>query len=250
VTDSTIAGNSAGAGGSNGSGDGGGGAGLADNEATVNVTNSTVSGNSTGNGNLSGSFSIGGPGGGIFVGSGTLNVTNSTIAGNSTGANFNSLVANLGTGGGIWADSGVMTVTDSTIAKNTLGSGGLVGGYVASSSTVVLKNTLLAANAGENCNGTPANGSTHNMADSSGCGATFTQKTAAQINLGPLQNNGGPTLTMALRFPSAAIDAGDNASCPEADQRGLPRPRGLGCDVGAYEFQSVLNVLFLPLVRR
>ncbi|MDQ2998330.1 MAG: right-handed parallel beta-helix repeat-containing protein, partial [Chloroflexota bacterium] len=49
----------------------------------------------------------------------------------------------------------------------------------------------------------------------------------------PLQNNGGPTLTQALLAGSAALDAGSN--CTLADQRGVPRPQGSACDIGAYE---------------
>lgn len=54
--------------------------------------------------------------------------------------------------------------------------------------------------------------------------------------LGPLTNNGGPTLTMALRPGSPAINAGDNASCPPTDQRGVPRPFAGACDIGAFEY--------------
>ena len=63
--------------------------------------------------------------------------------------------------------------------------------------------------------------------------------------LGPLQNNGGPTQTMALPSGSPAIDAGNAAGCThgmgnllKADQRGMPRPYkedSGGCDIGAYE---------------
>ena len=53
--------------------------------------------------------------------------------------------------------------------------------------------------------------------------------------LGPLADNGGPTQTMALLAGSPAIDAGSNAHCPETDQRGIIRPRGLRCDIGAFE---------------
>ena len=42
-------------------------------------------------------------------------------------------------------------------------------------------------------------------------------------NLGPLQNNGGSTQTMALKVGSLAIEAGDNSLLPPTDQRGLPR---------------------------
>src|SRR5262249_36815995 len=53
--------------------------------------------------------------------------------------------------------------------------------------------------------------------------------------LGPLQNNGGPTQTMALLLHSPAIDAGDSmaSGLPSTDQRGYPR---IGtADIGAYE---------------
>jgi hypothetical protein len=66
--------------------------------------------------------------------------------------------------------------------------------------------------------------------------------------LGPLQNNGGPTATMALLSGSPAIDAGNPTGCTDGqghllktDQRGRPRPDTediSGCDMGAYERQS------------
>jgi hypothetical protein len=56
----------------------------------------------------------------------------------------------------------------------------------------------------------------------------------------PLPANGGPTLTQALLFGSPAIDARDRANCPDTDQRGVVRPQGASCDIGAYESQSRL----------
>ena len=61
--------------------------------------------------------------------------------------------------------------------------------------------------------------------------------------LGPLQNNGGPTKTHALLAGSPAIDHGDNANLPPADQRGIGFARkkdGNGdgivvVDIGAFE---------------
>ncbi|NNC99145.1 MAG: hypothetical protein HKN85_03085 [Gammaproteobacteria bacterium] len=50
-----------------------------------------------------------------------------------------------------------------------------------------------------------------------------------------LADNGGPTLTHALLVGSPAIDAAVG-TCPATDQRGVARPQGAGCDVGAYEF--------------
>ena len=52
--------------------------------------------------------------------------------------------------------------------------------------------------------------------------------------LGPLQNNGGPTETHALLPDSPAIDAGADTACPAADQRGVARPLGSACDIGAF----------------
>jgi hypothetical protein len=60
--------------------------------------------------------------------------------------------------------------------------------------------------------------------------------------LGGLAANGGPTETVALLPGSPAIDAGDPAGCTNAleeplavDQRGVTRPQGARCDIGAYE---------------
>src|ERR1035441_1277498 len=57
--------------------------------------------------------------------------------------------------------------------------------------------------------------------------------------LGPLADNGGPTLTMALLPGSPAIDAGNTSLAPATDQRGFPRPAGLAADLGAFEYGSV-----------
>ena len=53
-------------------------------------------------------------------------------------------------------------------------------------------------------------------------------------------NNGGPTKTYALLVGSPAIDKGDNALAPLADQRGVDRPQPAGgiVDIGAYEFKA------------
>jgi hypothetical protein len=53
-----------------------------------------------------------------------------------------------------------------------------------------------------------------------------------------LQNNGGPTLTMAIPLSSPAIGKADAPWCPATDQRGVLRPVGPHCDVGAYEHNT------------
>ena len=61
--------------------------------------------------------------------------------------------------------------------------------------------------------------------------------------LGPLADNGGPTLTMALLPGSPAIDAGNTSLAPTTDQRGFPRPAGLAADIGAFEYGSVMPTI-------
>ncbi len=63
--------------------------------------------------------------------------------------------------------------------------------------------------------------------------------------LGPLADNGGFSQTHALLSGSSAIDAGDPAICPKTDQRGVRRPLGGGCDIGAYEYEPRI---FLPMI--
>jgi Immunoglobulin I-set domain len=67
--------------------------------------------------------------------------------------------------------------------------------------------------------------------------------TFPDAKLGPLADNGGPTLTMALLPGSPAIDAGDSSAAPFCDQRGFPRPAGSAADIGAFEYGSMLPVL-------
>jgi hypothetical protein len=68
--------------------------------------------------------------------------------------------------------------------------------------------------------------------------------------LGPLADNGGPTLTMAPLAISPAIDFGDSNGAPHSDQRGFLRPFGDGVDIGAVEYGSIypapspVNILF------
>ena len=64
--------------------------------------------------------------------------------------------------------------------------------------------------------------------------------------LGPLANNGGPTLTMALLPGSPAIDAGDSLSAPTTDQRNHPRPVGPAADIGAYEYGTTPRLRISP----
>jgi hypothetical protein len=58
--------------------------------------------------------------------------------------------------------------------------------------------------------------------------------------VGALANNGGPTPTMLPQAGSPLIDQADCAAAPEAvptDQRGVARPQGGACDIGAVEVE-------------
>jgi len=82
----------------------------------------------------------------------------------------------------------------------------------------------------------------HNVETDTTCFARASADLVGDPLLGALQDNGGPTDTMALAAKSPAIDFGDNSACPSTDQRGQSRPvdggtgRGAICDVGAFEY--------------
>jgi hypothetical protein len=60
--------------------------------------------------------------------------------------------------------------------------------------------------------------------------------------LAPPADYGGFTPTCALLPMSPAIDAGDDSVCPATDQRGVPRPQGLHCDIGAFELAPKVTI--------
>jgi hypothetical protein len=81
--------------------------------------------------------------------------------------------------------------------------------------------------------------SDHNLSGDASCmfGDVGSKQNAAPM-LGALANNGGETDTLALQPGSPAIDAGTNVGCPATDQRGVSRPQGSACDIGAFELVS------------
>ena len=232
VINSTISGNTAGTGGGgivnygilnianstiSGNTSNSGGGGIVNNSGTFSISNSTISGNSTSTG----------AGGGINNNNGgTLTVINSTISGNTANTN----------GGGIFNNS-VTTVINSTISGNTAGNNG---GGINSGGTLNISNTIIAnsTNGGDYA-GTGAIGTNSNNLVEDGT-LPGTSEITGDPQLGPLQNNGGTTFTMALGTGSAAIGAG-NATISNAapinglDQRGYPRS-STSPSIGAFEY--------------
>jgi predicted outer membrane repeat protein len=209
----------------------GNGGGVA-SSTTLSVLSSTVSGNqATGNG------------GGIEAGA-NIDVEDSTIAGNVAGG-----LAGAGDGGGIdAAGAPYFSLASSTVADNQAFNGAVLGGGIRADPSALVDNTILANNVAHstdqsvtavaNCDGSVQTQG-HNLSDGTDCGfVNASDQQGVPVLLGPLADNGGPTNTEALLTGSRAVDKG--AGCATADQRGVTRPRGAACDIGAYELAAPL----------
>lgn len=134
--------------------------------------------------------------------------------------------------GGICDTSGDCYLTNCTVAFN---SG--MGIWTTETDGTKLINTLLAGNSpGGNGSGAMTDLG-HNLSSDSTCAFTNSgSMNHTDPKLGPLTDNGGPTLTMALLPGSPATDAGGALGAPTTDQRGAPRPQGSSVDIGAFEY--------------
>jgi hypothetical protein len=193
---------------------------------------------------------LGSSGGGISSDGGSLTVTNSTLYSNRAGPG-GAPAGNGGNGGAIAVTNGVSSLLNATVDGNQAGAGaggypdGLGGGiYVQAATTsenMVMQNTIVAASSrGANCAGS----SSPPAITDAGHNLSFPDTTCPGINGDPklltLNNYGGSTDTLALAAGSAAIDQvpATGAGCPATDQRGVQRPQGSTCDIGAFEFAT------------
>ncbi len=167
-------------------------------------------------------------GGGLEHFGGTLHLTNDTLSSNTASDN----------GGGLYNLSNA-TLTNITLSSNTASGPDTGGNIFNDEAQLAIGNTIVAySEADGNCfnSGGFLNSLGHNLDSGNTCGfSAVGDLVNTDPLLGPLQNNGGPTPTRALLTGSPAIDQGDNTSCPATDQRGIPRPQGVACDIGAYE---------------
>jgi len=204
------------------------GGGILNNQGSLTVLNSTIAGNLARYSDLI-------SGGGIYN-NGTAELVNTTVSENVV----------LGTGGGI-QNEGALALVNSTIVSNTARFGPS-GGGVWNSGMATALNTIFAGNtasAGPDFFGILDSEGFNLIQNTNGCtivGDTTGNITGVNPRLGPLQNNRGPTFTHALLVGSPAIDSGTAYGAPSTDQRGVPRPQGLGVDIGAFEFQQTLPV--------
>ena len=224
INNSTIAGNSC----SDPSSDG---AGLYKNAGgSVTITNSTFSGNTAGDN-----------GGGINfdVTGGTMTIRNSTFANNTAG----------GRGGGIQVANGTVTIDFSTFSGNAANmdpalSTSIGGAVQATGGSVEIRRSILANSTNtfatpQDCDqATPGVISVTNSIVETNSDCALTSTSNADPGLGALASNGGPTMTMAITSGSPAFNAVQNCSSASADQRGVTRPQGAACDLGAYELDT------------
>jgi predicted outer membrane repeat protein len=238
---------------------------IYNNGGVVTVTHTTFSVNSAGSGGaisqnggmltLSNSLLVGNVadtnGGGIHNFSDRMHLTNVTFAGNFADR-----------GGGIDIASGAtMTLTHGTLYINRADIGG--GIFSEAGSSIRLENTIVATSLTRdgafpslNCDngGSPVQSLGHNMSDDNSCNlaAAGDQPGVSDPKLGPLADNGGPTWTHMPLSGSPAIDGGQCVAGVTTDQRGLLRPAGAACDIGAVEAGAQLPqmAIFLPLVLR
>jgi hypothetical protein len=153
-------------------------------------------------------------GGGVFNAAGATSIwMNVTIASNFCFASGTGFVGTNGFSQGAQAanSNGVLELHNSIIAYG--GTNGNAFGPI----------TDLGFNISSDGSASFASGASYNYTDP---------------QLGPLQNNFGPTLTMNLLPISPAIDFGDSIGAPPTDQRGFPRPNGGGVDIGAVEYYA------------
>jgi hypothetical protein len=210
-----------------------------DNEAgTLIIQNSTIARN------LAISHSHDAIGGGISnSGRSYLSIRNSTISGNEVSGGKSR-------GGGVnnW---GYLHVENSTITGNSASTGGGVVSFsYGRPNLVYLRENVFADNEAivgrEISTDAVIQYDVLNLLGINGDSGVYgftpgptdiVPNVAVKKILAPLKNNGGSTLTHALVKGSPAIDAAPvDANCPATDQRGVARPQGGGCDIGAVEY--------------
>jgi CSLREA domain-containing protein len=210
---------------------------------TLAVTNSAVTGNAARASHI-------GLGGGILC-AGPTTITNSTVSGNYTPAPFSM-------GGGIWRRTAdPLTLVNSTVVRNHAIRGGGISIPGSFGGQVTLINTLVAGNEASQdhpdlsdpndrvaaAHSLIGNGGGHKVTH--GSEGNLVGVLWTQLHLGDLAANGGPTPTHALLPGSPALDVASSADCSATDQRGVLRPQGGGCDIGAFEARAYAFVGFL-----
>jgi hypothetical protein len=200
---------------------------------TVAVESSTLSGNSIVDHSTGGTFIV--EGGAIETdGSPSTLILNSTVDANAVSSDHGPSV-----GGGVAVGGSANAVlTNLTLSGNSASSGASL---YSERNSIHLRSTILTSASASGCSaqsGASIVSDGDNLDSGTSCGLTqLSDQSGVNPMLGPLQDNGGLTPTRALLPGSPAIDAVQAADCPppSADQRGVTRPQGPRCDIGAFE---------------
>ncbi|RUM40605.1 MAG: hypothetical protein DSY70_03185 [Desulfobulbus sp.] len=164
--------------------------------------------------------------GGGITNYGTASLTNMTIS--------NNRATSPGISGGGIENYGTMTIRQSTIAENSAVDGGGIGNF----DTLLMINTLLTANSGDNCNGSSEITSQGgNLDDNSSCFMAATDDDLFDVDpkIEQLRDNGGFTLTHRIYYSSPARDKGLPIASITRDQRGRSHNGDGRYDIGAFE---------------
>jgi len=156
-------------------------------------------------------------------------VTNSTFSGNTSA---------VWGGGMINLSNSSPTVINATFSGNSAGSAG--GGIY---NPAIVRNSILWGNTGPFAQILDGGASTISSSVVEGGFVSGTNIISADPLLGVIGSNGGYTQTIPLQAGSSAIDTADVAYCPATDQRGVARPQGGRCDIGAFELEAVNPVM-------
>ena len=224
------------------------GAGVTNYGGTMEIERTLISGNQAGcgGGDSGGVQNFGAPASGATPDlPGHLLIENSTITDNN---------ARLVGGVFSWNDpANTVRIVSSTIAGNVVkaemgqgprgpGAGIAVGdGSLDIQGSIVSDNVEVTAGVTThtNCDGSAGIHSLgYNLESGTDCGFGSTgDLQGKKPDLGALRDNGGPTKTLALATNSPAINhiPAGHGRCPSTDQRGVHRPQGKKCDIGAYE---------------
>jgi CSLREA domain-containing protein len=232
-------------------GGGRGGGGIQTTAGNLTILRSTISGNTVEEIGITAPAETGG--GGIHAtGPGVMEITNSTVSGNRATVGTGT---NNGAGGIFHSSSNDLQLSHVTLAGNsTNGDGGAlldasVQAFTGLANTIVADNTSQSAST-SGCAGAVTSSDFNMEWPGATCNPSGSDFPNTDPQLGPLASNGGPTQTHALPPGSPAIDAfGTAISCPggaEEDQRGVLRPKGSACDIGAYEFDGLSSATGAP----
>jgi predicted outer membrane repeat protein len=178
-----------------------------------------------------------------------ITIRNSTFSGNAATSGYGG--GGAIDNGGVYTTAGTVSLINCTLSGNSGGRGG--GVFNTNVGLVNIHNTIIAGNtastSGPDLSGAITSEDYNLIQDTNGCtitGSTAHNITGMAANLGPLQDNDGPTFTRALLSGSPAIDAGDNSVLGPpvslvTDQRGFNRKAGSAVDIGAFEFGSTMS---------